>query len=161
MIELKPNQVGNLVSETHRECTNCGIVYVKTSKTVTTCPKCNCERVKNRDLTSKILNRSQQRARKRNLEFNIDKDDIDIPEHCPILGIPLIEGKGKAGGKKNSPSIDRIDPTKGYIKGNVRIISHLANAMKSFANEDELVKFANWIIQQNYNNSLSEINDLA
>ena len=39
---------------------------------------------------------------------------------------------------ENSPSLDRIDPTKGYVKGNVWIISHKANVFKSYATHEEL-----------------------
>ena len=42
--------------------------------------------------------------------------DIIFPTHCPILGIELIKG-GTGVQTFNSPSIDRIDPNKGYIKG--------------------------------------------
>ena len=51
----------------------------------------------------------------------------------------------------NSPSIDRIDSTKGYVKGNVKIISLRANMMKNVANLQELQKFCNNIL--NYMNN--------
>jgi len=56
-----------------------------------------------------------------------------IPVKCPILNIPLIY---KGGG--NSPSLDRIDSSLGYIKGNVHIISNRANRIKNDATVDEL-----------------------
>jgi hypothetical protein len=44
------------------------------------------------------------------------------------------------GGKvlPNSPSIDRIDPARGYIKENIWVISHRANQIKSDASHEEL-----------------------
>ena len=65
------------------------------------------------------------------MSFDIEEKDVVIPEYCPVLGIKLESGVGK--GKwflDASPSIDRIDPTKGYTKGNVQVISWRANALK-------------------------------
>ena len=144
---MKINREGNLVSDTHRQCTNpkCRVIFEKTSKTVTLCNKCNSEIVKSSDPRLKMLARAKSRAKKHNININIDISDIVIPEYCPILGVPLIIHKGSSGGKKNSASIDRIDSSKGYIKGNIMIISHLANMMKSSATNKELITFANWI----------------
>ena len=70
----------------------------------------------------------RNRAQHKGLPFNITREDLVIPDVCPILKIPLIRGIGKA--TPNSPSVDRIDNTKGYLKGNVRIISFKANRAK-------------------------------
>ena len=93
-----------------------------------------------------MFGRANTRAKKSGIGFNIDKSDITIPDVCPILGIPLFMSIGNgAGGKPNSPALDRIDNSKGYIKGNVMVVSHLANMMKSSANPEELLKFAKWV----------------
>lgn len=71
---------------------------------------------------------AKQRARKRGKAFNLTLDDIIIPEFCPVLNIPLYKSpEGRTG---NTPSLDRIDNTKGYIKGNVAVISWEANLFK-------------------------------
>ena len=57
---------------------------------------------------------AKQRAKEKGTEFSITESDLTIPEFCPILGIPLIRVGTIA--TDNSPSIDRIDSTKGYIK---------------------------------------------
>lgn len=89
------------------------------------------------------------RARKHNVDFNLDAEDIKIPAKCPVLNIPLyrdaIKG-GKKGPKQNSPSVDRIDNNKGYIKGNIQIISNRANTMKGNASPEELLQFAYWVL---------------
>jgi hypothetical protein len=75
-------------------------------------------------------------AKRRGLDFSITIDDIQIPLTCPVLGIPLIHGSGRM--KENSASIDRLDSTKGYVPGNVWIISWRANRIKSDSNINEL-----------------------
>ena len=73
-------------------------------------------------------------------EFNITIEDINIPEKCPVLGIPLVLHKGEGKGPKyDSPSVDRIDSNLGYVKGNVRVISWRANTLKSNANYTEIL----------------------
>ena len=95
-----------------------------------------------------IHQHAKERAKKKGLEFNIEEFDINIPIICPILGIPIykIGSEGKPSGPcANSASLDRIDNTKGYVKGNVKIISHKANTMKHNATPEELIKFALWV----------------
>ena len=83
-----------------------------------------------------MLDRSKSRAKKKRFEHNIDIDDIVIPETCPLLNIPIFQGTVTV--CPNSPTLDRIDSSKGYVKGNVWVISYRANTIKSDATYDEL-----------------------
>lgn len=148
MQNLIKNRHGNLVSDSERECTKCKAVYKRTSKTVTMCNKCNCERVKKHDLRKKMVARAKNRAKLHSITCTIKYTDVVIPEYCPIMGIKMEQFIGKSGGRKNSPSIDRIDNSKGYEPDNIQIISHLANQMKSQASPEELVKFAKWALAE-------------
>ena len=65
---------------------------------------------------------------------------IKYPKVCPVFGVEL--GWDVGGLNGNSPSLDRIDSTKGYIKGNVMMISHLANSMKQNATPEQLKQFS-------------------
>lgn len=150
------NREGYYVGKFDRECTKCGIMFPKTSKTVTICNKCNSDRVKGESVEVKMLRRAKGRAKERNLEFNLDVDDVVIPDKCPILGIDLKMHKGRSGGSPNSPALDRVDNNKGYIKGNVMVMSHLANMMKSSATTEELIRFAEWVIKT-HGNSTGEV----
>lgn len=67
------------------------------------------------------------------------------PKKCPVFGTAFVE-RG-SGFHKWSPSIDKKDPKKGYVPGNIQIISMMANCMKRDASADELLAFAAWIIK--------------
>jgi hypothetical protein len=84
----------------------------------------------------KMLARAKSRAKKNNLAFNIELDDIVIPERCPLLGIKIESTEVR--NSPNSPSLDKIIPEKGYIKGNVWVISNRANTLKNDATLSEL-----------------------
>jgi hypothetical protein len=90
-----------------------------------------------------LRNVCKSRAKKLGLEFNLEPEDFIIPEYCPIFGVKLERG-GK-GYHENSPSVDRLDPNLGYVKGNISIISFRANRIKADANPEELRKIADWI----------------
>jgi hypothetical protein len=85
-----------------------------------------------------MLNSARDRARKLNLPFDIEATDIIIPDVCPWLGIPLYKSKGRGRPHPNTPTLDRLVPSKGYVKGNVIVISYRANRLKSDATSDEL-----------------------
>lgn len=87
----------------------------------------------------RLYDNAKTRANRRGLSFDLTVEDIIIPEICPILEIPLFTGT--KGNYNNSPSLDRIDNTKGYIKGNVAVISSLANSMKNQATFKQLYTF--------------------
>jgi len=149
------NREGYLVSDLSRECTKCGSIFENKSKTVTLCGPCNSNRVKGQSPEVRMYRRAKSRAAQSGLEFNLNKEDIKIPIQCPVLGIPLSTHKGTSGGRDNSPALDRVDNSKGYIKGNVLVISHLANMMKSSANKEQLIKFSEWV-QKTYVNTAKE-----
>jgi hypothetical protein len=79
---------------------------------------------------------AKTRAKKLRVPFNLDLDDIEIPQECPLLGIKL--ERGERCQQPFSPSLDRIIPELGYVKGNVMVISYRANAIKNDASVEEL-----------------------
>jgi hypothetical protein len=85
------------------------------------------------------------RARNAGIPFSISYDDIPLPERCPILDIPLIIGTGKR--TDNSPSLDRKEPSKGYVPGNVAIISWRANRRKSNMTRAEILALAKYVTE--------------
>jgi hypothetical protein len=81
---------------------------------------------------------AKNRSKKYNILFNIELDDIVIPNVCPVLGIQLIQGDGVS--FDGSPTLDRIIPELGYTKGNIIVVSMKANRIKNNATLEELKK---------------------
>lgn len=90
-----------------------------------------------------IWSAAKYRAKSFGLAFDISIEDIRIPQFCPVLGIELgpLGGNGR---NDNAPSIDRINNSKGYIRGNVIIISHRANCLKRDATLLEMQRMADF-----------------
>lgn len=76
-------------------------------------------------------------------EFTITFGELDFPTHCPILGIEI--DYFSEGRQENSPSFDRFDPSKGYVSGNVAVVSWRANRIKNDGTADEHQKIADWM----------------
>lgn len=83
-----------------------------------------------------MLYNARRRAKRLGVECSIRAEDIQIPPRCPLLDIPLV--KGTRVSKQSAPTLDRIDPKRGYVPGNVWVISHRANTIKNDATCEEL-----------------------
>ena len=102
-----------------------------------------------KDPREQLLISAKFRAKKNNLPFNLEISDIIIPEICPILEIKL-ERKEYGLGQSfqpNSPSLDKIIPQLGYVKGNIIVMSMKANIMKANATKEELINFSKNILK--------------
>lgn len=86
------------------------------------------------------------RAKQRGEACKIKLEDIVIPARCPVLGIEIFltpyGSERKKENRDNAPSIDRIDNSVGYVRGNIIVVSHRANRIKNDATADELKKLA-------------------
>ena len=91
---------------------------------------------------------TKNNARVAGLPHTITPEDIVIPERCPILDIPLEPGGAS---RKNWPSVDRLDPSKGYVPDNISVISYHANRCKSDMSFADIERMFNYI----KNNKLS------
>lgn len=91
------------------------------------------------------LGGAKARAKKFGLPFDIDKDYIRslLTDTCPVFGIPFVWYGQKL--RPDSPSLDRVLPNKGYVRGNIAIISQRANAIKSDASASEVRRVADWM----------------
>lgn len=106
-----------------------------------------------RPFKTELCASARSRGRKRGLEATITPADLDWPSHCPVLGIELDypERSGMRGtqhAQANWPSLDRWDSTKGYVPGNVFVISYRANTLKNSATYDEILKVAKYLARR-------------
>lgn len=92
-----------------------------------------------------MLRAAKFRAKVNNIPFNIDISDIIIPEYCPILGIKISLDERQ--GDMKGPSLDKIIPELGYIKGNIEVICRKANMMKLNCTFEELKLFSKNILK--------------
>lgn len=84
-------------------------------------------------------------AKKRGIEFSIEDSDFEPVYFCPLLPHIKFNFSNGDGFREDSMSLDRIDPTKGYVKGNVQLISQKANQIKNNATLGEFEEIAyNW-----------------
>ena len=95
-----------------------------------------------------MLNTARKRAKKNNIPFNLTEDYLKsiYPSDmiCPVLGFEMSMGLDGNGWVDTSPSLDRIIPEKGYVQGNVVVISMRANSIKRDATPGELRKVADF-----------------
>lgn len=112
---------------------------------------CGCLAVDNRTKHGKyktieysLLCGARARAKSKGIECSITLDDIKIPSHCPVLGIELISTRGVIT-SPGSPTIDRVDNSLGYIPGNVAVISHRANTLKTNITLEVMEKIADYM----------------
>ena len=91
-----------------------------------------------------MCNTSKVRAKQKNLPFNLSTEYLKEiwPEDnkCPALGITMKRGDFCV--TDHSPTLDRIIPKLGYIKGNVQVVSALANRIMSDATVNQVMAVA-------------------
>jgi hypothetical protein len=112
------------------------------SKRSCRCSACHRSDYTKLDPRKKLYYAARQRATLKGHEFTIRLDDIMIPECCPVFGFKLEatigQGRLPLSMLERSPSLDRIDNSKGYVPGNVCVISLRANNVKKDATLNEL-----------------------
>lgn len=118
-----------------------------------TCNKCEAKlvndyRITDRGIAAEIVRRTKYISKKKSIPFDLDKEWIldrlnSIDWKCELTGIKFniirynLEHK-KTGFQWNSLSIDKIDPSKGYVKSNVRFILNQINVFKQDGTDDRM-----------------------
>lgn len=100
-------------------------------------------RFKVKSLKVNAVYRANKEGYKSDLTIDYLLDIFPKDFKCPALGIKMEWGNKK--GTRTSPSLDKIIPDKGYMKGNVAFISLKANSIKSDAKPEEVIKVSKWL----------------
>lgn len=127
----------------------------------TICTQCRVKRNKQFELTRedssklrKILNArllgARDRAKKHNLQFDITLDYLlQLWEQqsgiCALSGINMTCSRFN-GRTHTNVSIDRINPTDGYIKGNIQLVCMACNQIKSDMTDFQMYNFCKHIV---------------
>ena len=90
------------------------------------------------DPRRRLLAIAKHRAKKSGARFSITVEDLDYPTHCPVLGLRLKRGQGQA--TDHSPTVDRLNPRRGYVPGNVVVVSMRANRLKGDGTLHDLMR---------------------
>ncbi len=116
------------------------------------CKICAEEYRKNKSKTKKghlqkYLSSIKLRAKEKNVPFDLDNLYLEsiATTKCPVFDVVFDWGLDKKGQGRDRPSLDRIIPELGYVKGNVCFISFRANSIKNDATETELYAVADWL----------------
>jgi hypothetical protein len=99
-------------------------------------------------------------AKSRNIEFNLDMESawklfIKQNEKCAISGIKLVFSESynrelaKEAKQETTASLDRIDSSKGYVKGNVQWVHKIVNMMKRKLSDTEFITWCKLIANNN------------
>lgn len=135
----------------HGFCINCGselLIHVSGQPRKYCSTKCKSEFTnKHRNPYKTVFGNAKARVlREDKVGWDLDFETFEFPDYCKYLGLKLDYSYGKGAILPNSPSFDRIDPTKGYVNGNVEIISNRANSMKNDADIEQQVAMAKAVL---------------
>ena len=97
------------------------------------------------DPETRLLNYAKNRAIKSNSPFNLEKGDLKAVSNCPICDVVIDYSRSVKVGLKNSPSIDKVIPSLGYVKGNTAVICLNCNRKKQDNTVEDLQKIINYI----------------
>lgn len=91
----------------------------------------------------RLYKAAKQRAAREGTSFTITVKDIVVPKFCPVLGVELKHNQGGPG--VDSPSLDKVIPSLGYIPGNIAVVSMKANTIKDKYSYEELSAVVSWL----------------
>lgn len=88
-----------------------------------------------------IIRSAKSRSKKMGFPSDLDEDELSqqmLTGRCAVTGVPFLFDKIRG---PFTPSLDRIDPSKGYTKDNVRLVSWIFNRIRSDYEEEDVLRF--------------------
>ena len=108
-------------------------------------------------VAERMLSNAKQRAKRKNVNVTINKEWIlerILKGKCEITGIDFTfgGGKGKGRNKFNSfnPSLDRIDPNRGYYPENSRVVINIYNTFKHRWSDEDVLLLCKALVGSSY-----------
>lgn len=135
----------------HKVCRKCGVERARgdfalhpftgdgLSSWCSPCMKKYRKQKRKDDPQKALWMQAKARAKAHGVPFDIDIEDVIVPDRCPVFGF-----EWRSGSNDTVPSLDKIVPEKGYVKGNIVVVSMRANRMKSEASIEDLRKLADF-----------------
>ena len=93
---------------------------------------------------------ARYRAQKAGLPFELIRENVVIPDNCPVCGVTMLPATGVRGGSSSSPTLDRIIGDKGYVLGNIAVICKGCNSIKGKGSAEEHRRIAEWMDANTY-----------
>lgn len=97
---------------------------------------------------ARLLAAIKSKCKRFNIPFDLELSDIVIPQTCPKTGILLVVHKER-GKYYDTPSLDRINPKGGYVKGNIQIVSLWYNIAKLNWEESVFMDMCKRVVELN------------
>lgn len=99
----------------------------------------------------RVLSNIRVRCKEKNVECDIDRAYLEElleaqGDVCALTGWPLWKSEGSF--EANSLTVDRLDPTRGYVRGNVRLVTFQANAARGPWDDAQLLKFCRAVLRK-------------
>jgi hypothetical protein len=96
----------------------------------------------------RVLQNAKNGARRAGIAFDLTHEWASSFEgRCAVSGIPFVPSLGETG--PFTPSVDRIDPKKGYTQDNCRLVIWAVNRFRGEHGDDVMVLVARAIVKRN------------
>ena len=111
-----------------------------------------CEEKSEKQYRQSTFSALKLRSKKHGVPFDLTFEQLNEiwpdDNKCPVFGVLMVRGRGKNRPLDTSPNVDRIEPAKGYVMGNVKVMSGLANRIKSNATPAQVMIVAQYLIKE-------------